>query len=68
MARTDDAYLGAGIPEADRLEQQQQADPAAEQDQDRPNDAAVHVDEADRPGQAQAVIGELDEDYPLDSP
>jgi len=29
VARTDDAYLGADIPEADRLEQEQQADPAA---------------------------------------
>lgn len=67
MARTDDAYLGAGIPEADRLEQQQ-ADPAAEQDRDWPNKASVHVDEADRLEQAQAVIGDPDEDYPPDSP
>ena len=68
MAHTDDAHLGAGIPEADRLEQERQADPAAEQHQEWPIHAAMDVDEADRLEQAQEVIGDPDEEYTPQSP
>ena len=63
MAHIHDAHLGAGIPEADRLDQELQVDPAAEQPSDWPIRAAVDVDEADRLDQAQDVIGDPDEEY-----
>jgi hypothetical protein len=63
MARTEEAHLGATIPEADRLEQQQQVDPAVEHDQEWPIPLAIDADEADLLEQAQEVIGDPDEEY-----
>ena len=68
MANTDDARLGAGIPEADRLDQELQVDPAAERPSGWPTHAATDVDEADRLEQAQEVIGAPDEEYTPQSP
>jgi hypothetical protein len=63
VARSEDAHLGADIPEADRLEQSQPADHLADQQPEWPLDAAMDVDEADRLEQTQAVIGDPDEEY-----
>jgi len=63
MTRTEDAHFGATIPEADWLEQEQQADPAAEHDQEWPIHAPIDADEADLLEQAQEVTGDPDEEY-----
>jgi hypothetical protein len=63
MARTEDAHLGATIPEADRLEREQQADQAAEHEREWPIHSAIDADEADLLEQAQEVIGDPDEEY-----
>jgi hypothetical protein len=68
VTHTDDAHLGAGIPEADRLDQELQVDPAAEQPSEWPIHAATDVDEADRLEQAQDVIGDPDEEYTPQAP
>jgi len=66
MARHDD-HLETAIPEADRLEQEQQldpADPADRADQQSPDPAIPEADEADRLEQAHEVLADADEEYP----
>ena len=52
MARRDDDQDGAPVPEADRLEQQQQAHPSIGPAQQRPDALTLDVDEADQLEQA----------------
>jgi hypothetical protein len=68
MARSEDDQLGTAIPEADQLEQEDQADPRVGRYQKWPVDTAQDVDEADRLEQAQEVVGDPDEEYPPDPP
>lgn len=68
MARTEDTQLGTAIPEADRLEQEQHADPTMDDHGEWPVPTAEDVDQVDRLEQAQAVVGEPDEEYPPDQP
>jgi hypothetical protein len=66
MARSDDNHAGTAIPEADRLEQEQPADPRVGDDQPWPGPPGHEVDEADRLEQAHSVDGDPDEDYTPD--
>jgi hypothetical protein len=66
VTRTDGTQPGTAIPEADRLEQKQQADPRMDEQQGWPVLAAEDVDEADRLEQVQEVVGDADEEYAPD--
>lgn len=69
MARPDETPLDGAIPEGDRLEQQQQADPRVGGDQGWPTPGAQgadEADEADRLEQVQEIVGDPDEDYAPD--
>jgi hypothetical protein len=66
MARSDDHDPGAAVPEADRLEQEQLANPVAADDQPWPTTPRDDVNEADRLEQAQLVVGDPDEEYTPD--
>lgn len=68
MARRDDDRLGTAIPEADRLEQEQQADPGIGPDQEWPDSVTPHVDEADQLEQAHEVLDDPDEEYAPNPP
>lgn len=68
MARSDNYQPSTAIPEADRLEQQQPADPQVEDDQAWPTSPMGEVDDADRLEQAQVVVGDPDEEYTPDPP
>jgi len=68
MARSDEDPLDTAIPEADRLEQQQHADPTSAPDEEWPVLAGEVVDEADRFEQVQEVLADPDEDYAPDPP
>jgi hypothetical protein len=68
MARRDDDQDGAPVPEADRLEQQQQADPTIGPAQQWPDPLTLDVDEADQLEQAHVVPDDPDEDYPPEPP
>lgn len=63
MARTDDDQNGTQVPEADRLEQQQQAAPSVSPDQEWPDQVTPDVDEADLLDQAHEVLSDPDEEY-----
>jgi hypothetical protein len=63
MAHSDDDRPGSAIPEADRLEQEQFADPRVGNDHPWPAQPSNDADEADRLEQAVAVDGDPDEDY-----
>ena len=63
MARTDETPLDGAIPEVDRLEQEQQADPRLSIDEQWPTPEARDADEADRIEQVQEVVGDPDEEY-----
>ena len=63
MTRTDNDLPDTAIPEADRLEQGQPADPRVGNDQPWPAQPSNEADEADRLEQALAVDGDPDEDY-----
>jgi hypothetical protein len=67
MARRDDDQ-DALVPEADRLEQQQQADPGIGPAQEWPDPLALEVDEADQLEQAHEVPDDPDEEYAPDLP
>jgi hypothetical protein len=67
MARRDDDQ-DALVPEADRLEQQQQADPDIGPAQEWPDPPTLDVDEADQLEQAHEVPDDPDEDYAPDLP
>jgi hypothetical protein len=67
MARHDD-QLGTGIPEADRLEQEQQVDRADGPDQEWPDPVRPEVDEADQLDQAHEVLEDPDEEYAPNPP
>ena len=68
MARTDDDRDETEVPEADRLEQQQQADPGVAPDQAWPAQATPDVDEADLLEQVQEVLVDPDEEYTPNPP
>lgn len=68
MARNDDDRDGTLVPEADRLEQQQQADPSAGPGPEWPDPAPPDVDEADLLEQAQEVLTDPDEEYTPNPP
>ncbi|MFW5470699.1 hypothetical protein ACOCJ4_11685 [Knoellia sp. CPCC 206435] len=63
MARSDETPLDGAIPEVDRLEQEQQADPRVSVDEEWPAPGGPDGDEADRLEQAQEVVGDPDEEY-----
>jgi hypothetical protein len=68
MARREDGELDTAIPEADRLEQRQPADPGGAPGLQWPT-PAPDADEADRLEQAHEVLVDPDEEYapsPLD--
>jgi hypothetical protein len=67
MARRDDDQ-DALVPEADRLEQQQQADPDIGPAQEWPDPPTLDVDEADQLEQAHEVPDDPDEEYAPDLP
>ena len=66
MAHSRDDYPSTAIPEADRFEQEQQADPRVEVDEPWPATLAQNVDEADRLEQARTVSGDPDEEFSPD--
>lgn len=68
MARRDDDKPNTAIPEADRREQEQPADPRLTDDLTWPEEPSGDVDEADRLEQAQAVLSDPDEEYAPDAP
>ena len=63
MVRNDDDLAGTAVPEADRLEQEQPADPRVGSDGPWPARASAEADEADVLEQAIEVVGDPDEDY-----
>ena len=68
MAQHERDQLETAVPEADRLEQEQQADPQAARQPEWPVVATKDVDEADQLEQAQEVPADTDEDYAPDPP
>ena len=68
MARGDDDGNGTEVPEADRLEQQQRADPSIDPGQEWPEAATPDADEADLLEQAQEVLADPDEEYTPNPP
>lgn len=68
MARRKDDQLDAATPEADRLEQQQPADPNVRPDHEWPAPANAGADEADRLEQAQEVLADPDDEYAPNPP
>lgn len=68
MARREDDQLDAAIPEADRLEQEQQVDSADGPDRQWPDPAIPEADEADRLEQAEEVLAAAEEEYPPNPP
>jgi hypothetical protein len=68
MARSDNDRPSTAIPEADRLEQEEPADPRVGSDQQWPATPTQDADEADRIEQAQAVVIDPDEEYSPDTP
>ena len=63
MARGDDDGSGTEVPEADRLEQQQGADPNVDPGRPWPEGATPDADEADLLEQALEVLADPDEEY-----
>ncbi len=63
MARSDDDRDGTSVPEADRLEQRQQADGTVGSGKQWPDSSNREVDEADLLEQAQEVLADPDEEY-----
>ena len=66
MAGTDDIPIDGVVPEVDRLEQLQQADPRVSLDEEWPTPEGRDGDEADRLEQVQEVVGDPDEEYEPD--
>ena len=66
MARTDETPLDGAVPEVDRLEQEQPADPRVGDETEWPVPEARDGDEADRLEQLLEVGGDPDEDYAPD--
>jgi hypothetical protein len=66
MARTDDNDASTAIPEADRVEQEQPADPRTGDDQAWTVPSSQEADEGDRLEQAYAVDADPDEEYTPD--
>jgi hypothetical protein len=64
MARSDANRPSTAIPEADRWEQEQPADPRVSSDPAWPVSLTPDVDEADRLDQVQSVLTDPDEEYP----
>lgn len=67
MARSEE-HDGTAVPEADRLEQERQADPGVRPDQEWPDPATPDADEADRLEQAHEVLADPDEEYAPNPP
>jgi hypothetical protein len=63
MARRDDDQLDTAVPEADRLEQEQQADPSVGSEEEWPVAVTPDADEADQLEQAHQVPGDPDEEH-----
>jgi hypothetical protein len=68
VAHSRDNHPNTAIPEADRLEQEQPADPTVASDQTWPALPTQDVDEADLFEQAQPVLTDPDEEYTPDPP
>lgn len=66
MTRHHDDQNGIAIPESDRLDQVQEAEPSVGPDQGWPDPVSRDADEADRLEQAYEVPVDPDEDYPPD--
>lgn len=62
MADEDQNREGTTVPEADRLEQEQPADPRVDETPGWPVPASAEADEGDLLEQAQEVTGDPDED------
>lgn len=67
MAHSRDNHPNTAVPEADRLDQEQLADPTVASDQTWPAKPNQDVDEADLFEQAQPVLTDPDEDYAPDA-
>jgi hypothetical protein len=67
MARDTDDDATSAVPEADRLEQSQPADPRLSPDADLAPFGAEDGDPGDLLEQAQPVTEDPDEDYPPDT-
>jgi hypothetical protein len=64
MARSDDDNPHTAIPEADRLEQDQPANPAVSREERWPAMPTGNADQADRLEQSHPVPTDPDEEYP----
>jgi hypothetical protein len=62
MASQDQNREGTAVPEADRLEQEQPADPRVDETAGWPVAASEEADEGDRLEQAQEVLDDPDEE------
>jgi hypothetical protein len=66
MASSDDNHASTAIPEADRLEQERQANPDVGSEPEWPTSTTQEVNEADRLEQSLPVLSDPDEDYTPD--
>lgn len=66
MASGDDNHTSTAIPEADRLEQEQQANPEVGSEHEWPTSPTQEVNEADRLEQSLQVLSDPDEEYTPD--
>ena len=66
MASGDDNHASTAIPEADRLEQEQQANPEVGSQHEWSTSPTQEVNEADRLEQSLPVLSDPDEEYPQD--
>lgn len=64
MAKSDANPRSTVIPEADRVEQEQPADPRDASDQEWPASLTPDVNEADRLDQVRPVLTDPDDEYP----
>lgn len=66
MASSDHTNASTAIPEADQLEQEQEANPEVGSQHEWPASPNHEVNEADRLEQALPVLSDADEDYTPD--
>jgi hypothetical protein len=66
MASCDDNHASTAIPEADRLAQEQHANPDVGSEPEWPTSTTQEVNEADRLEQSLPVLSDPDEDYTPD--
>ncbi|EBF6878218.1 hypothetical protein ACL83_24105 [Salmonella enterica subsp. enterica serovar Saintpaul] len=68
MAHRDEPDPSSTVPEEDRLEQEEPADPSVRDEQIWPDDVGQQADEADRLEQAISIGSDADEEYTPDVP